>query len=99
MEIASRTELKARVKIRQLKALEVFNSLRLSMVLLMEVPIEVLTDVTADVTADVVTDVLTELTTELIAELRARVEIQQPKELKVFDSLRLSVVLLIAIRY
>jgi len=30
-------------------------------------------------------------------ELKARVEVQQPEELKVFNSLRLSVVLLIAV--
>jgi len=43
VEIASRTELKARVKIRQLKALKVFNSLRLSMVVAAEVLIELTT--------------------------------------------------------
>ena len=38
--------------------------------------------------------------TELIqTELVAQVEIRQLKELKVFDSLRLSVVLLMAVRY
>ena len=40
----------------------------------------------------------TELVAELVAELEARVEIRQPKELGVFDSLRLSVVLLLAVR-
>jgi len=39
-EIASGTELKARVKIRQLKALKVFNSLRLSIVVAVEVLIK-----------------------------------------------------------
>ena len=55
---------------------------------------EALADVTADVTADIAGR----------TELKARVEIRQPKELKakelkVFNSLRLSVVLLIAVRY
>jgi len=99
-EVAGGTELKAWVKIRQpkelkAKELKVFNSLRLSVVLLVEVPIEVLTDVVADVA----TDVITEIAAELVAELRAQVKIRQPKELKVFNSLRLSVVLLMAIRY
>jgi len=38
--------------------------------------------------------------TELVeTELKVWVEIRQPKELEVFNSLRLSVMLLIAIRY
>jgi hypothetical protein len=32
-------------------------------------------------------------------ELEARVEVRQPEELEVFDSLRLSVVLLVAVYY
>ena len=37
---------------------------------------------------------------ELIeTELKARVEIRQPEELKVFNSLRLSIVLLVTIHY
>jgi len=87
-EVTSRTELKVWVKIRQpkelkAKELKVFDSLRLSMVLLVEVPAEVLVDITADITADVVmeitanvaADILAELTMELIAELRAWVKI------------------------
>ena len=42
-----RTELMARVKIRELKELKVFNSLRLSIVVLIEILLEVLTDVKA----------------------------------------------------
>ena len=38
-----------------------------------------------------------ELLTELLAELKARVEIQQLKELEVFDSLRLSIVFTVEI--
>jgi len=41
VEIAGGTELKARVKIRQLKELKVFNSLRLSMVVAAEILTEV----------------------------------------------------------
>ena len=41
----------------------------------------------------------TELVAELVAELEAQVEIRQLEELEVFDSLRLSVVLLVAVRY
>ena len=40
----------------------------------------------------------TELVAELVAELEARVEIRQLEEPEVFDSLRLSVVLLLAVR-
>ena len=32
-------------------------------------------------------------------ELEAQVKIRQPEELKVFDSLRLSIVLLVTVRY
>ena len=45
--IASRTELKARVEIRQPKELEAFDSLRLSI----EVAVEVLTEVSTEVAA------------------------------------------------
>ena len=91
-------ELRVWVKIRQpeeLKAeeLKMFDSLRLSVVLLVEVSTEVLTEVLAELAAELVR-------TELVrTELEAWFEIRQPKELKVFDSLRLSVVLLMAIRY
>ena len=37
--------------------------------------------------------------TELVAELEARAEIRQLEELKVFNSLRLSMVLLMAVYY
>ena len=59
--------------------------------------VDVFTDVTADITIDVTIDVITDVTNK--TELKAWVKIQQPKELKVFNSLRLSVVLLIAVRY
>ena len=52
---------------------------------------EVFADTAADVTADVAADVAGR------TELEARVEIWQPEELKVFNSLRLSMVLLLAI--
>ena len=41
----------------------------------------------------------TELVAELVAELKAQVKIQQLKELEVFNSLRLSMVLLITVCY
>ena len=50
MRISSGTELKARVEIRQLEELEVFNSLRLSMVVaavLVEIAAEILAEVEA----------------------------------------------------
>ena len=124
MRISGRTELEAWVEIRQpkeLKAeeLEVFNSLRLSVVVLVElaeVLVEVLAEVLAEIAAEAIAEVATEvvtmevaselvaelnaeLDTELVTELKARVKIRQPKELKVFNSLRLSVVLLVAVRY
>ena len=46
-----------------------------------------------------VPDLAAEVFAELVAELEARVEIRQLEELEVFDSLRLSVVLLVAVRY
>ena len=54
---------------------------------------DVLADVAADVAADVVADVADR------TELEARVEIQQSEELEAFDSLRLSMVLLLAVCY
>ena len=52
---------------------------------------EVLADVAAGVAADVAADVADR------TELEARVEIRQLEELEVFDSLRLSVVVLLAV--
>ena len=58
---------------------------------------KVFADAAIDVTTDVAADITADVTSRI--ELKARVEIQQPKELKVFNSLRLSIVLLLAIRY
>ena len=58
---------------------------------------EVLIDVTADIATDVAADVAMDVTNRI--ELKAWVKIRQLKEFKVFNSLRLSVVLLIAICY
>ena len=91
IELTSGTGLKARVETRQPKELKVFDSLRLSVV--------VTTEITAKVAAKVLTVVLAEVAAELVTELGAQVKIQQPKKLKVFNSLRLSIVLLIAIHY
>jgi len=49
----------------------------------------------AEATAEVAAEVLIKLTGG--TELKARVKIRQPKELKVFNSLRLSIVLLVAV--
>ena len=54
-----------------------------------EILVEVLLEVLADVAADIAGRM----------ELEAQVKIRQPEELKVFNSLRLSVVLLVAIYY
>ena len=50
---------------------------------------------------EVLAKVLTEVLVKIVGgvELKARVEIRQPEELEVFNSLRLSVVLLMAVRY
>ena len=40
-----------------------------------------------------------ELFAKLLAELKARVKVRQLKALKVFSSLRLSIVLLVAVHY
>ena len=55
---------------------------------LVELFIDILTDILTDITADVPSR----------TELKVRVKIRQPKELKVFNSLRLSIVLLLVIR-
>ena len=47
--------------------------------------------------AEVLTDIAADIASR--TELKARVKIRQPKELKVFKSLRLSVVLLLVVRY
>jgi hypothetical protein len=52
-----------------------------------------LAEVFADIAANIVADIAGK------TELEVRVEIQQPEELKVFNSLRLSIVLLIAVHY
>ena len=44
-----------RLKIRQLKELEVFNALRLSIEVLADILLEVLIDIAADITTDIVT--------------------------------------------
>ena len=64
-----------------------FDALRLSMEALAEVLLEVLMDIAADIAADIINR----------TELNVRVEIRQLKELEVFDSLKLSVVLLLAV--
>ena len=63
------TELVARVEIRQLKELKVFDALRLSV----EVLAEVLTTevLTAEVLAEVLAEILAEILAELLAELAA----------------------------
>ena len=43
---------------------------------------------------EIAAEILAELVAELVAELEERAEIRQPEELEVFDSLRLSVVVL-----
>ena len=54
-----------------------------------------LADIFTDITADITTNITTNITNR--TELKARVEIQQPKELKAFNSLKLSIVLLLAV--
>ena len=59
----------------------------------MEVFTEVATEVTAEITAEIAAEISTEVITEVLTELKARVKIRQPKELGVFNSPRLSIVL------
>jgi hypothetical protein len=61
----------------------------------------VATEVPMGVIAEVITEIAAEINMEVAGrtKLKALVKIRQPKELKVFNSLRLSIVLLIAIRY
>jgi len=109
LRISGRTELKVWVEIRQpkeLKAeeLKVFDSLRLSVVVLVELAAEAVAEVAAEVVAvevalELIAELNAELDAELVAELEVWVEIRQPEELEVFDSLRLSIVLLVAVRY
>ena len=58
---------------------------------------EVLADVAADVAAEILIEVLAKIASG--TKLEARVEIRQLEALEVFNSLRLSVVLLVAVRY
>ena len=48
-------------------------------------------EIAADITVDIAIDIASRM------ELEAQVEMRQPEELKVFNSLRLSIVLLLAI--
>ena len=64
----------ARVEIRQLEELEVFNALRLSIEVLAEVlAAEVLA---AEVLAEVLTEILAELTAEIAAEIAGGTELE-----------------------
>ena len=58
-------------------------------------------DVAAEVVAEAFADVAADIAAGVVGrtELEAWVEIRQPEELEVFNSLRLSVVLLVAVRY
>ena len=58
---------------------------------------EVFADAAADVAADVAADFATDVAGR--TELKAQVKIRQPEELEVFNSLRLSMVLLLAVYY
>jgi hypothetical protein len=62
-----------------------------------EVPAEVIAEVNTEIAAAAV--VAAEAVIEVVAELKARVKIRQLEEPEVFNSLRLSIVLLTAIRY
>ena len=71
---------------RQLEELEVFDSLRLSVVAAAEVVADVVAEVLADVAADIAADIAgrTELEARVeIRQLKAQVEIRQPEELEV----------------
>jgi hypothetical protein len=60
-------ELKERAEIRQPEELEVFNSLRLSMVVLVEILLEVLVEVLMEFVAELVAELVVELVwTELV---------------------------------
>jgi hypothetical protein len=83
LRISGGTEFKAWVKIRHLEA---FNSLRLFIVVAIEISAEILIEVAAEVLAEV----LIELAGG--TKLKARVKMRQPEELEVFDSPRLSIV-------
>ena len=50
-------------------------------------------EIAADITVDIAIDIASRM------ELEAQVEMRQPEELKVFNSLRLSIVLLLAVYY
>ena len=62
---------------------------------LIDITVDIAVDITTDVAADVAADITIDITNK--TELKAWVKIRQPKELKVFNSLRLSIVLLLAI--
>ena len=65
--------------------------------LLTDVLAKVLVEVTAKILVEILVGVLIEVLIEILAELETRVEIRQFKEPKVFNNLRLSIVLLLAV--
>ena len=78
MRISGGTELKARVEIRQLKELEVFDSLRLSVVVVAAEEVEVAAEIDAEIGAEVGAEiavvgagVLAEVLAEAVAEVVA----------------------------
>ena len=64
-------ELEARVEIRQLEELEVFDSLRLSVVVAAEVLADVLAGVLAEVAAEILAEILVGVLAEVLAEILA----------------------------
>ena len=80
----------AQIEIRQLKELEVFDALRLSVEVLAEVlaaevfAAEVLAEVLVEILAEILTEILTELAAEIAAEIAGGTELK---------------VLLMAVRY
>ena len=59
-------ELKTRVEVRQLKALKVLDSLRLSVVVFTEILLEVLAEVLTELAVELLAELIAELITELI---------------------------------
>ena len=65
-----------RVEIRRLKELEVFNSLRLSIVVTAKALTEIAAEVLIKVTAEIAVKATTEATIELIADILSRTELK-----------------------
>ena len=70
------TKIKVRVETQQPKELKVFDSLRLSMVVAVEIFAEILAEILAEVAANIIADVTADIATDVIADVSNRTELK-----------------------